>query len=184
MKNNPPKKQDLKRRNPEKKDPKKEKFSTQGIMDEVKNQRKGFLLFVLSVIAVLLLTGSAFLNRVKVLKQGSKILATEKNRKRQFLLEIRNGCGIKGQAERLRQPFIRAGYDVLDLENAEDFGFIHSMVVVLKPEAIEEGKNLADKLGVDMILQYESDSFYDLAFIVGADYNDIYEKFDRMGDLK
>lgn len=147
-----------------------------------KADRPGFLLFGILVLGVLALAGSAVWNRVTTVGEEPVPPPEEKEEiKTQVLLEIRNGWGERGWADKFRNPFILVGYDVVDITNAEDFEFEVSIVAVLKPQASAEGGALADLLETKMVLQYEHDSYADLAFILGKDAREVLQTLTTAG---
>ena len=146
--------------------------------------RSGFALFGILLLAVLVLAGSAVWNGITggdALFPGSEEPGVATS---QVRVEIRNGWGEKGWADRFRNPFILAGYDVVDITNAEDFGFEVSIVAVLKPEAVTEGRALAGLISSKMVLQYEQDSYADLAFILGKDAPEVLHMLESAGKHK
>ena len=94
-------------------------------------------------------------------------------------VEILNGCGVEGIAE-LFTNFLRANnYDVISIENAKDksgilnFNYNQCKIIIYNKKKLKAGYKLSLQLGIDNnhIIKDYKNSVWDLALIIGKDYN-------------
>ena len=88
-------------------------------------------------------------------------------------VEVLNGCGAPGAAERMRRHLTARGFDVLWSSNAEDANYARTMVAVRTPGW--EGTNrLAAALKTDrVVVLLNRNSTVDATVFIGHDYQEI-----------
>jgi calcineurin-like phosphoesterase len=120
---------------------------------------------VIKAIAVFLGIGAAYLalSIALRLRQDSPTCEVP------VIVEVLNGCGIKGIAEDVAQRLRSRGFDVMFVGNADDFSFQETLVVDRSGDR-DKAFTVADALGVtDVIHQVRSAFFVDVTVVVGGD---------------
>ena len=87
-----------------------------------------------------------------------------------IVVEIRNGCGIRGLGDRVARYLKDEGVDVIFVGNAEDFEFAETMVVDRSGEwtkAREVARTLGD---IPVVQQVASGTFFDATVVLGSDF--------------
>ena len=85
------------------------------------------------------------------------------------VVEVRNGCGVRGIAEEVREFLSDRGFDVMFVGNADDFSHDETLVV---DRSGDRSKVLAvaAALGASgVIYQVSSAFFVDVTVVVGSD---------------
>ena len=90
-------------------------------------------------------------------------------------VEVLNGCGRSGVAEKLTD-FLRAkGFDVVKLGNYRSFE-IESSIVISRNEGIQNAEKVAVAVGLkyeNVIEQINPEYLLDVTFILGKDYKNL-----------
>jgi len=90
-------------------------------------------------------------------------------------VEVLNGCGVNGVADRVTE-FLRAkNFDVVNIGNYRSFD-IDNSIVIDRTDEIENAKRVAKVLGIDstgVIQQINDDYFLDVTLIIGKDFNQL-----------
>ena len=89
-----------------------------------------------------------------------------------FQVEVRNGAGVEGAAERMRAYLIEKGYDVVEVGNHSSFNVENTQVIdrVGNP-AIAQQVAASLGLSADHVRQEERPDFeLDASVIIGKDY--------------
>ncbi|MDR3611701.1 MAG: LytR C-terminal domain-containing protein [Ignavibacteriaceae bacterium] len=90
-------------------------------------------------------------------------------------LEVLNGCGVSGAAEKITD-FLRNNHvDVVQMKNYISFDIEKSLVIDRTGNRANAEK-IADILGIDrknIIQQVNSDYFLDVSLVIGKDYNQL-----------
>jgi len=90
----------------------------------------------------------------------------------EFRIEILNGTGVKGVAQRAAENARKKGIDVFHVGNADNFGYEESILIGRKETC--DLDVLGQMLGCrNSIVQLKSDSFVDATLILGADYRSL-----------
>jgi len=88
-------------------------------------------------------------------------------------LEVLNGCGIGGVADKITSYLRQNNFDVVQMGNYTSFDIDNTLVVDRTGKKINALK-VAEELGIDpknVIQQINSDYFLDVSLIVGRDFN-------------
>jgi len=88
-------------------------------------------------------------------------------------LEVMNGCGITGVAEKFTNYLRQNNFDVVQVGNYKSFG-IDNTLVVDRTGNKNNALRVAEVLGIDsknVIQQINNDYFLDVSLIIGKDFN-------------
>ncbi len=88
-------------------------------------------------------------------------------------LEVMNGCGISGVAEKFTNYLRQNNFDVVQVGNYKSFG-IDNTLVVDRTGNKNNALRVAEALGIDaknVIQQINNDYFLDVSLIIGKDFN-------------
>ena len=90
-------------------------------------------------------------------------------------IEVLNGCGVSGIADRLTE-YLRANkVDVVNLGNYRSFDVEHS-IIISRNQKTKNAQNIAALIGLDgnsIIEQINPDYLLDITFILGKDYRNL-----------
>jgi len=95
--------------------------------------------------------------------------------KARIQVEVLNGCGVSGVAEKLTDYLRTNNIDVVNLGNYRSFE-IENSIIIGRNEKIYNAKKVAAIVGLDeqnIIQQINPDYLLDVTFILGKDYRDL-----------
>ena len=95
--------------------------------------------------------------------------------KARIQIEVLNGCGVSGVAEKLTDYLRTNNIDVVNLGNYRSFE-IENSIIISRNEKIHNAEKVAAIVGLDeqnIIQQINSDYLLDVTFILGKDYRDL-----------
>jgi hypothetical protein len=131
----------------------------------------------LNVIIVLLAAFVIFLSYslfTKITDLTSGEDETELNKTARIIqLEVLNGCGISGIAEKLTNYLRQNDFDVVQVGNYRSYD-IDNTLVVDRTGNKNNALKVAEALGIDsknVIQQINNDYFLDVSLIIGKDFN-------------
>ena len=90
-------------------------------------------------------------------------------------VEVRNGCGVAGLAQKTTMYMRRHGFDVVDVGDYTSFDNDHSMVIDRVGD-LESAKKVAAVLGIpeERVLQdIQPDYYLDATIVIGKDYESL-----------
>ena len=90
-------------------------------------------------------------------------------------MEVLNGCGVSGVAEKLTDHLRSNNIDVVNLGNYRSFE-IENSIIIGRNEKIRNAEIVAAIVGLDnqsIIQQINPDYLLDVTFILGKDYRDL-----------
>ena len=133
----------------------------------------------LNIIILFLVVVVAFLSYsiVKKVKSNSKAVAVENKTIPATIiqLEVLNGCGIAGAAEKVTD-YLRNNYvDVVAMKNYASFD-IEKSLVIDRTGNRSNAEKIADLLGINrknIVQQISSDYFLDVSLVIGKDYSQL-----------
>ena len=131
-----------------------------------------FLNVIIVLLAGLIIFLSySLLTKISALTSGDE---TELNKTPRIIqLEVLNGCGITGIAEKLTSYLRGKDFDVVQVGNYRSFDIDNTLVVDRTGDKANALK-VAEALGVDsknVIQQINNDYFLDVSLIIGKDFN-------------
>jgi len=95
--------------------------------------------------------------------------------KARIQVEVLNGCGVSGVAEKLTDYLRTNNIDVVNLGNYRSFE-IENSIIISRNEKILNAEKVAAIVGLDnqnIIQQINPDYMLDVTFILGKDYRDL-----------
>ena len=95
--------------------------------------------------------------------------------KARIQVEVLNGCGVSGVAEKLTNYLRANNIDVVNLGNYRSFE-IENSIIISRNEKILNAEKVAAIVGLDnqnIIQQINPDYMLDVTFILGKDYRDL-----------
>lgn len=90
-------------------------------------------------------------------------------------LEVLNGCGMPGVAEKFTEHLRKQNFDVVQTGNYRSFDIDNTMVID-RIGNLANAEKVADALGIEkkyVIQQINSDYFLDVSLIIGKDFNQL-----------
>ena len=93
-------------------------------------------------------------------------------------IEVLNGCGVAGVAEKVGRYLREAGFDVMTWKNADSFNYPET-IVIDRTGNLENARRVADAMGLRTHIQqivHDPYRIEQVAVIIGRDY-------DRLGIL-
>ncbi len=88
-------------------------------------------------------------------------------------VEVMNGCGVSGIADKFMDLLREKNFDVVNLGNYRSFD-IDKTIVIDRSGKIKNAEYLAEVIGIDkwnVIQQKNKNYFLDASLIIGKDYN-------------
>lgn len=131
-----------------------------------------FLIISIIILSILIVSlGYRLLVDLNVFSKtkGENILAQEK---KIIQLEILNGCGVDGVADKFTDELRKKKFDVVNTGNYRSFN-IDESIVISRTHNTDAAKRIADSLGIvqnNVVMQANKDYFLDATLIVGKDY--------------
>lgn len=90
-------------------------------------------------------------------------------------LEVLNGCGVSGLANKFTSALRKNGFDVVETGNFDNFD-MQETIIISRTYNTDNAERVAEALGIDSknILVEASDDFYlDATIVIGSDYNSL-----------
>lgn len=140
-------------------------------LDSAKNLALNSVIFLL--IAIIIFLGYSFFMKFSDGSSAAKQNTGKKEVASDIIqMEVRNGCGVTGVADRVTD-FMRAkGFDVVDNGNYKSFD-VENTIVVDRIGNMANAKKVAAVLGVSnkrVIRQINEEYFLDVSVIIGKDF--------------
>jgi len=86
-----------------------------------------------------------------------------------FTIEVLNGTGTAGLAHTAKRGLLRLGVDVIEVGNADHFGYEESVLIARNPDTNVDMLGEIVECG-NVVVQIREDSIVDATLILGADY--------------
>jgi hypothetical protein len=142
------------------------------------NKNPGSATNIFLNVIILLLAGVVIFLSYSLFTKISAVTSAEdktslKKPSRIIQLEVLNGCGITGVAEKFTNYLRQEDFDVVQVGNYSSFD-IDNTLVVDRIGNKENAKKVAEALGIDyknVIQQINNDYFLDVSLIIGKDFN-------------
>jgi hypothetical protein len=130
------------------------------------------ILIVLLVTLIIYLCYSIF---IKFGNSGSDLIELRKNSVASEIIqvEVLNGCGVNGLADRFTDYLRLNDFDVVSTGNYESFDILHTLVID-RTGNIANAKKVAEAIGIkkeNVIQQLNNDYLLDVSIIVGKDFH-------------
>lgn len=128
----------------------------------------------LSLLLVLLIFG-LFTRVIYPRIENQRATQNEKLIGKVIQLEVLNGCGVPGLANRFTSTLRKNGFDVVETGNFENFNMTNT-VVIARTISTENAQRVADAIGVDpenVFVEASEDFYLDATVVIGSDYESL-----------
>ena len=125
----------------------------------------------LLIILIIVMTFSLIL-KLQNLNSSESIINSKKNISKPVQVEVLNGCGTAGAADKVTNFLRDRKFDVVQMGNYRTFDIDESIVIDRKGN-IKTAEDIADSLGINrlnVIQQVNKNYLLDVSIIVGKDY--------------
>jgi LytR cell envelope-related transcriptional attenuator len=129
-------------------------------------------LIIASLIIILMFAGYKLFSDIKPLLSGNDSYENKVLAKDLIQVEVLNGCGKNGIADKFTELLRKNKFDVVNTGNYKSYDVNYS-IVIDRTGNLENATRLADLLNIDrknVIQQINKNSFLDVTLIVGKDY--------------
>jgi hypothetical protein len=154
-------------------------ISNAGKTDNKTEAKKSTTNLFLNVIIFFLVLVVTFLSIsiVKKIKSNNNAARVENTKVPEAIiqLEVLNGCGVSGAAEKITDYLRSNRVDVVQMKNYISFDIEKSLVIDRTGNKLNAEK-IADILGIDrknIVQQISNDYFLDISLVIGKDYNQL-----------
>ena len=144
--------------------------------NKIKEDHSKNILLNVSILILILINAILAYSVVKTISfyddEDSLLVDSTKAR---IQVEVLNGCGVIGVAEKLTDYLRTNNIDVVNLGNYRSFE-IENSIIIGRNEKIYNAKKVAAIVGLDeqnIIQQINPDYLLDVTFILGKDYRDL-----------
>ena len=130
-------------------------------------------LIIIFLFVILFFAGYKLFSDVKPLLAGDNSDKEKILSKDLIQVEVLNGCGKKGIADKFTELLRKNNFDVVNTGNYKTFDVNYS-IVIDRTGNLQNATKLADLLNIDcknVIQQINKNYFLDVTLIVGKDYN-------------
>ena len=113
------------------------------------------------------------LTKIIISKYGGDNDLSKQLNNSKIKVEVLNGCGISGVAEKLTDYLRTSGFDVVNLGNYRSFQ-VENSIVIARNEKIQNAQKVALVSGLStgsVIQQMNPEYLLDVTFILGKDFN-------------
>jgi len=125
---------------------------------------------------LLLFLGYSLLSKLNVFGENLEIDDLVKHKKN-IQIEVLNGCGVDGVADRFTDYLRKKKFDVVNTGNYRSFNIDNSIVIDRTGDIIN-AEYLAEVIGIDnkqVIQQKNKNYFLDVSLIIGKDYKQLFK---------
>ena len=125
---------------------------------------------------LILFLGYSLLSKLNVFGEKPEIDDLVKHKKN-MQIEVVNGCGVDGVADRFTDYLRKKNFDVVYTGNYRSFNIDNSIVIDRTGDIIN-AEYLAEVIGIDnkqVIQQKNKNYFLDVSLIIGKDYKQLFK---------
>ncbi len=125
---------------------------------------------------LILFLGYSLLSKLNVFGENLEIDNLVKHKKK-MQIEVLNGCGVDGVADRFTDYLRKKNFDVVYTGNYRSFNIDNSIVIDRTGDIIN-AEYLAEVIGIDnkqVIQQKNKNYFLDVTLIIGKDYKQLFQ---------
>lgn len=90
-------------------------------------------------------------------------------------LEVLNGCGVPGLADRFTSVLRKNGFDVVETGNFKNFDMTQT-VVIARTTNTQNARRIAEALGINpknIFVEASQDYYLDATVVIGSDYKSL-----------
>lgn len=143
-----------------------------------KNASKSSSNIILNIILVVLALLILFLGYALVIQISNTFRKEEISEQKillpsQVQIEVLNGCGVSGVADRFTEYLRAKGFDVVNKGNYSSFD-IDNTLVIDRSNSPDKANMIAEAFGIEkkrIVKQFNNQYFLDISLIIGKDYN-------------
>jgi hypothetical protein len=154
-------------------------ISRPGNTEKIPEAKKPTVNLILNLIIIFLVVVVTFLSFsiIKKIKSNTQTVTVENKKVPAAIiqLEVLNGCGVAGAAEKVTD-YLRNNYvDVVQMKNYSSFDMEKSLVIDRTGNR-SNAEKIADLLGINrknIVQQISSDYFLDVSLVIGKDYGQL-----------
>ena len=131
------------------------------------------IIILLLAIIVIYMSYSLYLKLDKSGKPEAHL--NNKSKSRILQVEVLNGCGISGVADRITDYLRQHNFDVVQIGNYISYD-VEKSIVIDRTGNMSNAFKVADTLGIsrnNVIQQVNSNYFLDVSLIIGKDFNNL-----------
>ena len=144
---------------------------------EVKKSTVNLFLNIIIIFLIAIVAFLSFSVVKKINSNGNKVVSAESKTVPAVIiqLEVLNGCGVAGAAEKITDYLRNNHVDVVQMRNYTSFDIEKSLVIDRTGNKLNAEK-IADLLGIDrknIVQQISTDYFLDISLVIGKDYNQL-----------
>ena len=144
--------------------------------NKIKEDHSKNLLLNVSILILIVINAILAYSVVKTFSfNGTEDYFLVDSTKARIQVEVLNGCGVSGVAEKLTDYLRINNIDVVNLGNYRSFE-IENSIIIGRNEKIYNAEKVAAIVGLDnqnIIQQINPDYLLDVTFILGKDYRDL-----------
>lgn len=132
-----------------------------------------FIIFVLILINIFLVY--LLLQQFGLFKSEEVIVKKDPIDRSKIQLEVLNGCGVSGVADKFSEILREEGFDVVNIGNYRSFNVENSLLISRTGDE-EKDELVSSSLMIDQmkIVEHINPDYYlDLTFVIGRDYNEL-----------
>jgi len=130
-------------------------------------------LIILLLAGLIIFMSYSLVTKINSLGSGDEDTSEANKPSKIIQLEVLNGCGIGGVADKITSYLRQNNFDVVQMGNYSSFDIDNTLVVDRTGKKINALK-VAEALGIDpknVIQQINNDYFLDVSLIIGRDFN-------------
>lgn len=144
---------------------------------ENKNNRYAIILNSIIILLIILITFMSFslILKLQNLNSYNKLDNSKRILSKPVQVEVLNGCGLAGAADKVTNFLRNKKFDVVQMGNYRTFDIDESIVIDRKGN-IKIAEDIADSLGINrhnVIQQVNKNYLLDVSVVVGKDYKQL-----------
>jgi len=150
------------------------------VQSEKRTEHRSTNLFInisiLILSLIILFLGYSLLSKLNLFGENSEIDNLIKHKKN-MQVEVLNGCGVSGVADRFTDYLRKKNFDVVNTGNYRSFS-IDNSIIIDRTGNIVNAEYLAEVIGIDkkqVIQQKNKNYFLDVTLIIGKDYKQLFQ---------
>lgn len=155
------------------------KFQPKNFSSSKENKNNGYAIILNSIIILLiiLITFMSFslILKLQNLNSYNKLDNSKRILSKPVQVEVLNGCGLAGAADKVTNFLRNKKFDVVQMGNYRTFDIDESIVIDRKGN-IKIAEDIADSLGINrhnVIQQVNKNYLLDVSVVVGKDYKQL-----------
>ena len=142
-----------------------------------KNSYADFILnlFIFVLAAAVIFLSYSLYRKIDAANRQNTAAASSVKKTSYLQVEVLNGCGISGVADKITDYLRKQNFDVVQMGNYISFDVERSMVID-RAGNMENALKIAESLGIDkkrVVQQVNGNYFLDASVVIGKDFNSL-----------